>query len=71
MARQRTISGVIPVRGANLFSRVTRGLVAAAVVTASLTTGAILAPSSAARTAGPEALILTGPADRTADPTWG
>ena len=58
-------------RGANLFSRVTRGLVAAAVVTASLTTGAILAPSSAARTAGPEALILTGPADRTADPDVG
>ena len=55
-------------RGTNLFSRGARGLVATAVVAASITTGALVTPSTAARAAGPEALILTGPSDRTADP---
>ncbi len=54
-------------RGASPFTRRTRGLVAVAVLAASLTTGAFVAPSSAQRGAGPEALILTGPSDRTAD----
>ena len=53
-------------RGANPFNRGMRGLVAAGVLAASLTTGAFVAPSTAAA-GGPEALILTGPSDHTAD----
>src|SRR5690349_985020 len=61
-------SGELHMRGTNLFSRGARGLVATAVAAASITTGALVTPSSAARAVGPEALILTGPSDRTADP---
>ncbi len=51
----------------NAFNRGARGAVIVAVLAASLTAGAFVAPSSAKQGSGPETLILTGPSDRTGD----